>query len=1098
MAEITAIPRKTNRLDLLLAIACGVVAFLVYLLTLSPGVYPGQSAQLMAVCTGVEPAVAPAHPLWTPIVAWLGNLDVLTLPVRLNLFSALCGALAVSLLYRLAAFLVRQTIYDDTVSDRHRNIAAVLAGLAAAVAFAFCVPFWSASTRLQYQSFDLLLLLAVFYLLVLYVRTGWLFLVLVFAFCYGVGMVESILFLAMAPVAGLAALFVLWQQKRLDHGTTIAMSLLLLLGLGVYVVCARHFFATEDVALRGYKSWQDVLVYMWRDQYHELQNGLPRLNWFWLLLQSVAPALAAGIAARRALNNERSWSLYLLHVILAVIVVFVLTNVPWSPWRLVEGRGILPVVSYALMALVGGYLVAYCFLLAVVDRTRHDQQVKGLTKSIGKWMGVVLVCVLLFFVVAAAVVNAFEADGHRGRGADACAQELLQRMGNRTWIVTDGLLDNHIGILARVRGQKVHLLCLQRDTDKVYQRRLARVVEREKMFGNNQARMLNTLDLGILPFLQDWLANDPEVSSQLVIFSVPDLWYGAGALPIPDLLFFTGARDTAKLDAAALVADHLAFWSRMEKIVPRATHPYDPISAFNNQLRRQMGFLGNNLGVVMEEIGKTNEADAVYQRVRQLDPDNVSVLINRFELARRLKDEARCAAAEKELKDFLAHDKRTYPLYSLSRYYGYIRDPALFAKLGWAWALSGQMGAGLVGMHKAVDLLPPASQIALEHSMAAIYLLQDDRVKSEDIYRNILEQHPDDRQAMRSMARLAVAEGALEKAKSWLDRIQKTGVAQNQLGVEWAAIHLAAGETALASTNLSAATASFAQARMQLQETVDLEPNNLQAWGMLAVVQLQQAGVERVARRDALPFFKEVEQTIEKMDKIAGSPDQYFIQIVKAQLAMARGKEDYRIAREAFIRASILRPDVVKLNDVILQLDIALADQPMAERHARAVLRINRRHALANYVIGSLRLQAGEYGEAEDFLRRSVEAEPLPVALNDLAETLRRLRRFGEAEKLAREATVKSPNLYVAWETLAAVLMDQNRLADAETAMNEAISRNKDDVRMQVSMARLQYLKGDFDRAREIIKVVRKNLDQLNAFERAEFEKLAANVARQR
>ena len=514
-----------------------------------------------------------------------------------------------------------------------------------------------------------------------------------------------------------------------------------------------------------------------------------------------------------------------------------------------------------------------------------------------------------------------------------------------------------------------------------------------------------------------------------------------------------------------------------------------------------MGFVGNNLGVMLEEVGKNSEADVVYQRVRQLDPDNVSVLFNRFELARRLKDENRIARAEKELKDFLARDKRKYPLYSLSRYYGYIRSPELFARLGWEWALSGQTGAALAGMKYASDLLPPASQIALERSMAAIYLLQDDRAKTADVYRNLLERNPADRQSLQGMARLALAEGTLEKAKSWLEKLQKTGVTQSQLGVEWAAIHLAAGESALASTNVAAASASFAQARMQLQEMIDLEPNNpnnLQAWGMLAVVQLQQAGVERAAKRDAAPFFREVEQTIEKMDKIAGSPDQYFIQIVKGQLAMARGREHYRLAREAFIRANILRPDVVKLNDVILQLDIALADQPMAERHARAVLRINRRHALANYVIGSLRLQSGEYGEAEDFLRRSVEADPLPVALNDLAETLRRQRRFGEAEKFAREATAKSPNLYIAWETLAAVLMEQDRLPEAEAAMNQALQRNKDDVRLQISMARLQYLKGDLDRARDGIKLVRKNQNQLNAYERAEFEKLAANVARRR
>jgi tetratricopeptide (TPR) repeat protein len=1096
--ELKATAHENNRLDLLLASACGLVAFLVYLLTLSPGVYPGQSAALMAVCAGVEPLVAPAHTLWTPIASWISGLEVLSLPVRLNLFSAICGALAVALAFRLAAFLIRQTIYNETVSDRFVNVAAVMAGATAAFTLAFCVPFWSASTRLQYQSFDLLLLLAVTYLLVLYTRKGLLFFMLLFAFGYGIGMVESTMFIVLAPVCGVAALLALWNRKQLGHQNVIAMALLFLLGLCAYVLFAVHFFKTEDVALRGYKTWQDVLVFMWRDQLNEIRGSIPRLNWLWLLLQTLAPALAATIAARRSLNNERSWSLYLLHVILTFVAASLLVNVPWSPWRLVRAQGTLPVVGYLFMALVTGYLMAYWYLLKVVDRVRHDQRISVMTKRVGDWMGFVMIWPLGLLVVGAAVVHTFEADGHRGRGADACANELLQRLGNRTWIVTDGMLDNHIAILARVHRQKVNVIGLQRDMDKVYQQRLARIIEREHMFPNDRDRMLNTLKLGLLPFLQDWLAGDPDVASKMAIFSVPDLWYGAGLLPVPELFFFTGVREAGKVDAGALVADHLALWNRLEKKVPRVADPYDPMSSFDNQLRRQMGFVGNNLGVLLEEIGRTNDADTVYQRVRQIDPDNISVMFNRFELARRLKDEQRCAAAEKDLKEFLAKNKRQYALYSLSRYYGYIRSPELFARLGWVWALSGQTGAALVGLNKAAGLLPPRSQIALEHAMAAVYVLHDDKAKSEEVYRSILEKEPENRLALRSMVRLSVVAGDLEKAKSWLDRIQKTGMAQNQLGVEWAAIHLASGEAALAEKKTDAAAAAFAQARMQLQETVDLQPNNLQAWGMLAIVQLQQAAVERAAKRDPASLFKEVEQTIEKMDKVAGSPDQYFIQIVKAQLAMARGKEYYRIAREAFVRASILRPDVPKLSDVILQLDIALADQPMAERHARGVLRINRKHPLANYVIGSLRLQAGEYGEAEDFLRRSVESEPLPVALNDLAETLRRVRKLAEAERFARQATVKSPKLYVAWETLGSILMDQNRLNEAENALNEAYGQNHEDVRVQLSLARLQYLKGDMDRARELLNQVRKSTEMLNAFERAEFEKLAANVKRRR
>ena len=74
MTEFKTISRAANRLDLRLALASGAVAFLVYLLTISPGVYPGQSAMLMATYTGIEPQIAPTHPLWAPIVGWLGGL----------------------------------------------------------------------------------------------------------------------------------------------------------------------------------------------------------------------------------------------------------------------------------------------------------------------------------------------------------------------------------------------------------------------------------------------------------------------------------------------------------------------------------------------------------------------------------------------------------------------------------------------------------------------------------------------------------------------------------------------------------------------------------------------------------------------------------------------------------------------------------------------------------------------------------------------------------------------------------------------------------------------------------------------------------------
>ena len=1080
MLESKTLPNRTEQRDLWVALACGVVAFIVYALALCQGAYPGQSAMLMATCTGIEPQIAPLHPLWSPIVSGLGGLHFLSLPVRLNLFSALCAALTVMMACRLMIVFVRETVNDESISDKQITLAARLAGLTTAVALAFNAVVLSAATRLQYQTFDILLMLAVLYLLTRYAQTGLLGYLVTFAFFYGVGMVESTIFITFSPLAAALALSSLWKHERLNHRTVSALILMVLLGLGLYVVFAWHFFTTQDTTLRGYQDVHDVIVFMWRDQFDEMKNAVPRA-WILTLCLSLAPAIIAFFSAGRSLNNYRSWSLYFLHVFLVVAVVLALTGVmPHAP-------GVLPVATFALVAAVAGYLVAYWTLLAAVKKTRHDQQLLSGTMRAGKWLGVILAWVFGVFVVLVAGYNLSNTDGHRGQCADICAKEILNRMGVRTWIVTDGLLDHHLAIQARQQGRTIHLLCLQKDTDKIYQRELASIIEKDGMFQKDRQRMLNTLDLGVLPFMQDWFANDPKIADKVVVIGVPDLWYGAGLTPIPDHLFFTGARSLEGLNGATLTADHLAFWNHMDKLLPRTPKATEPIDMIQNHLRRHMGFVGNDLGVMLEDLGHTNEAVAVYERIRKLDPDNISVLFNLFENARRCGDQQRCDTTEKDLRDFIdRHHDQQYPLWSLSRYYGYIRNADLFAKLGWSWALSGETGAALAGIHSAAQLVPGAdSQIALQRTAAAIYMMHDERAKSAEVYSAILKKEPENRQALLSMAHLSLANNALDKARSWLDKMQKTGVSHSQLGVEWAALDIASGE--------------LDKARLKLHEAVDLQPNNLQAWGMLASVMVQQSQKLRTEHRDAEAdkVLVDIEKNVlSRIESITGTQDQFFYQMVKAELNMASGKEGFRTAREAYVRASILRPSVTKLQDLILQLDIRLADKPSAERYARQVLRSNRDHALANYVMGSLRLQAGAYGEAEDYLRRSVTSNPTPEALNDLAETLRRIRKSNEAEKFARDATTKAPTLYIAWETLGTILMDENRLDEAEAAMKKALALNNDDLRVKISLARMLYLRGNVDGARDALKEVREKKDNLSPFDLDEFEHLTKDMAR--
>jgi hypothetical protein len=84
-------------------IGLGTAAFLLYAVTLTPGVPPTDSGELILAAWLPGNAHAPGFPLWV-ILGWLWShlLPVGRVAWRLNLLSAFCGALAVGLTYALA------------------------------------------------------------------------------------------------------------------------------------------------------------------------------------------------------------------------------------------------------------------------------------------------------------------------------------------------------------------------------------------------------------------------------------------------------------------------------------------------------------------------------------------------------------------------------------------------------------------------------------------------------------------------------------------------------------------------------------------------------------------------------------------------------------------------------------------------------------------------------------------------------------------------------------------------------------------------------------------------------------------------------------
>ena len=1066
-----------RKLDLAFGLGTVALVAVIYLLTLSTGAFPGQSASLMAIYTGVDEMVAPAHPIWGAIVGALGRLGTSGLALRLNLFSMVISVCNVALLYCLFSHLVYGLFDTQKVPEKVARGAAVCGACFASLALAFSVPAWIAATRLHFQAFDLFLLLVLAHIFLLYVRTKALVLFLLFSLLFGAAVVECAPIVFFGPVFILYA-FKTWLRNDDFKGYRLFLGIVFTLaGLCLYLLAAHQFTAHEDLTLRGYSSFGSVVIQMLRDQARLFQESLPDVGWLLPVFFVILPWAAALAIAPRALNEDRDWSIVFFHVALSLVAVATLTNTPISRWgqELEVPRGVLPVFLYAMTAMVAGYAISYWYV-AVANRRNIIAQVAELPNvKFSVWSGYVFGWLVAVIVLLATITNGLEASGRRGAFADECARILLENLKGRPWLVTDGMFDNHLRLEAARVGQPLKLIEIQKNDNLVYIRQLKKMIETDPDFPEDiRVRLQNSAELGVTAFVQDWLASDSNVVDRVAVMSTPDLLVGAGCAVVPNYFCFIGVRDQNSLKDAPVLEKYGEFWKRMKKVLAKARGQNDPIAEYRGAVRRQVGFVANNAGVLLEDLGRDEEAYEVYGIVRQIDPENVSALLNRVEMLHRKEADGFHAAdrvqVEKDLRDFVAKMKRRLPIWSLSRSFGYVRSPILFAQLGWTWALSGQPGMALAGMQRAESVATTgASRTRVREAMADILLRQNDDEKAETMYADILAEDPDDLRALMAMSRIAARRGTFDKAREWLDKAKVSGADNAAITLESAAVDLAANKPE--------------EARIKLTEITELQPRNLQALGMLAVAVIQMHDFEECEKR-ILP----------KMESVAGTPDNYLIHITRGQLAYTKGKDFYKQARDSFERASTLRPGLPMLMEWILRLDFMLVDKEAAETHARQLLRTDRDNGFANYIMGSLMLERGRRDAAEDYLRRSIGSSRSPEALNDLAELLRKTGNYEEAEKQARAAIDLAPDFYVTYDTLGGVLADTDRLAEAEKAYVKALDLFKDDLRVHLNLAKLLHKQGNLVRAREIVAQINPRRSELPPAEQEELARLVREL----
>ena len=1033
----------------LLAGAFGLIAAILYGCSTAGYAFPGESAYLMSVWKGLEPGSANPYPFMAVFAKALGGGNAL---------APICGIIAVVTFFRLMCAFVSWRVKGEDFVAQQKGITRV-AAITATTVFLLTPAVRSAATHLEPRMFDFTWALLCFAMSLPFFRRSSRLSVL-FPLILGVmvafGFCDSAIFLVFMP-------FYLVLVAKLAVRKGCSPYLHLLLFVAVWAVAAFGAIQAFDLDFT-------LLV---RSVAQELSGYRRVPGWLFVFVFTTLPFVVSLFSSGRAFGEKQGLVPWVFHGAMTFVAILAIAT-PLSPSAILEPYGILPVATSAFAAAVSGYLVAYWW---------------GNRRRV---VGIVSGGILVFVLAVNCIFNLFAFDGDAGDFADKIAKRILSDLGSRRWFVTDGLLDSHLRIVAAAEGRNVNLISLAHDLDEDYLKALGAIVKEEGVGGSKNGALCRSLELGILPFVQDWLSSDPTAAKDVAIFGAPDLWRSAGVTPVPELLFF-GADESIVPDWSA--------WKELDAILaaPKGWGSYhdrkvsDPVARLRLNLRRHVGFVANNRGVYLQDKKRDDEAFSMYELVlNEIDRDNICAIFNEVAMvgqnhpqAKRKKNDL-----ERMLKTAVEDKSRRYLLWRLGAYYGYIRNPDAFIRLGYAWARSGRPGDALSQIRRAIDFVPSDKRTVLLNMMAALYASENDQKKSRRIYEAVLTKDAADHDALVGMMRLSLLDGDLKAAQDYLQRATKDAPDSARMKIELAMLAMMKND--------------LVSAKGLVKKAVDAESDNMQAWSLLAAVTMQQIDATK-DDKERKRLEKELEnQIVPMMERHAKSPYDHSLQTTKGFILLRKGAEKRKAARDAFIIATRSRPDIAVTHDMVLGLDISLDDKENAETHAKDVLRRNRKAPLANYVMGSLALGRGDYDGAEAYLRIAADApQPVALALNDLAEVLRRKKNFAEAERYARKATEKAPGLYVVWETLGSILMDANRdLDEAEAYVRKACELSKDkngreaDIRMLVSLARIQTRKKDVKHARVTIRKVRARINELSDFEKREFETVEKSINR--
>jgi len=1050
----------SKRLKLFLPLSC-LCALVTYLLTLSYGVYPGFSAALSAAAVGVVPRSGISHPLFALAARYTAAFDLFSLPVRLNLFSTVCGVFCAMLLYHLVARLILFCACEDSggggqnalsmLTDEDSPIEpevaiynkrvmkiAVAGGLLAAFLFFFSIPAWIAATSLNYGLFDLLLFLASASLFPLVTTSFRLLRLTLSVFLFVLGLFDSAVFLLLFPVYTLFV-FNNWlrSHRRLLTAGLITVAGAAAVAFSLYAFRQNMNDLMPDNVLNFLISYARSLSV---HHYCEMRSFFPRSGWLLVGIQTGIPVMVL-FFGRQILFKEKGVNTLIALIMVTLVVTPGMLNLPVSPFLLFQPSRHLPVFTYAILAAAAATAFSSCLIfVGPIDKSQHEGLAAKKTQRLLRQRAMVwiLIPLLLLLAVATPLRSFNQVDTRRGIFADAVAREMLTMMRDRTWLISNGYLNNHLLIQALIDNKPLVIVTLGSQIGPWERAQINEHIVSSPVFeGLNRQRLLNAFSASPVRFVMEWFRLDPEAGSRAMVFATPDIWTECGYQAVPEGLAFGGVRSDQKLDISYIEQMNRSF---ADRVLPLLETPGDRsrmLAALCEMLRLKAAFAFNELGVMLEDAEEYEAAYQAYQRASRIDPMNISAAMNGYTLVfnQKIHPEALDRLKKKVSAAMSNQNAPVQGLMGILQNYGTVRHPAFYQQQAAMWSSIGSRTITSEKLRKAIALSGQTGASALVQN-AKIYIQAGDFKKAKDCYLAALEQDGTNKAALSGLCTLMLTNRNTIEAEKWIQKALDAGMEKDALLYQSITLAILKGDTDQALEHLKTATKKY--------------PADPRYWSLQADILLNQ-GDTLVVEQVVLP----------KMQTGLKDSDHFLIHAVRGFLLRKKGPAHYKEARLSLLKAVTINAALPEVWNAVFELDIALGNMEFAETDAQNMLNVDPDHAFANYLMGVSLLKRNKLPESEDYLRRSIEKSPTAVACNDLADNLRLQKKLGEAESFARRSLELDPDLLPAVDTLACVLYDAGKFEESVQTASKAVAVKPQHLAYQLTLLHAQIKTGD-------------------------------------